>query len=208
MTAHCGTLYVISAPSGAGKTSLVAALLERDPRLRVSVSHTTRASRPGEVDGTNYHFVSQDVFVEMIGQGAFLEHAEVFGNYYGTSQLWVNEQLALDRDVILEIDWQGAQQVRRLRPDCVSIFIAPPSLAELRLRLERRGQDKADVIDRRMREATAECSHHGEYDYLVLNDHFEDALADLLAIARAERARTESQQVRHPELIRGLLSPG
>ncbi|QCF24869.1 guanylate kinase [Hydrocarboniclastica marina] len=208
MTAHCGTLYVISAPSGAGKTSLVAALLERDPRLRVSVSHTTRASRPGEVDGTNYHFVSQDVFVEMIGQGAFLEHAEVFGNYYGTSQLWVNEQLALDRDVILEIDWQGAQQVRRLRPDCVSIFIAPPSLAELRLRLERRGQDNADVIDRRMREATAECSHHGEYDYLVLNDHFEDALADLLAIARAERARTESQQVRHPELIRGLLSPG
>jgi guanylate kinase len=205
MTAHCGTLYVISAPSGAGKTSLVAAMLESDPRLCVSVSHTTRASRPGEVDGRNYHFTSKQAFLNMIGKSVFLEHAEVFGNYYGTSQLWVNEQLALDRDVILEIDWQGARQVRELRPDCVSIFVAPPSLAELRLRLERRGQDSAGTIDQRMREAAEECSHYAEYDYLVLNDNFDDALADLLAIARAERAKTTSQQVRHPELIGGLL---
>lgn len=207
MTAHCGTLYVISAPSGAGKTSLVAAMLEADPRLRVSVSHTTRAPRPGEVDGKNYHFTSKQLFQKMIEQSVFLEHAEVFGNYYGTSQLWVNEQLAQDRDVILEIDWQGAQQVRRLRPDCVSIFIAPPSLLELRRRLERRGQDSGGIIDQRMHEATEECSHHGEYDYLVLNDHFAEALADLLCIVRAERVKTGAQQVRHPELIAGLLSP-
>lgn len=205
MTAHCGTLYVISAPSGAGKTSLVGAMLESDARLRVSVSHTTRAPRPGEVDGRNYHFTGRAEFQEMVGQGLFLEHAEVFGNCYGTSQLWVNQELAQDRDVILEIDWQGAQQVRRLRPDCVSIFIAPPSLSELRQRLERRGQDSAEVIEKRMREAAEECSHHGEYDYLVLNDDFDDALADLLAIVRAERVRTASQQIRHPELIAGLL---
>lgn len=205
MTIHSGTLYVISAPSGAGKTSLVAAMLERDPRLCVSVSHTTRGRRPGEVDGSNYHFVAAEEFERMIAAGTFLEHAQVFGNYYGTSRLWVNEQLAADRDVILEIDWQGAQQVRRLLPDCVSIFIAPPSLAELRQRLERRGQDSAEVIAQRMREATEECSHHGEYDYLVLNDDFDDALADLLGIARAERVRTASQQIRHPELIAGLL---
>lgn len=206
MTAHCGTLYVISAPSGAGKTSLVAAVLEADSRLRVSVSHTTRPPRPGEVDGKNYHFVPKERFQEMIEKGVFLEHAEVFGNYYGTSQVWVNEQLTQDCDVILEIDWQGAQQVRRLRPDCVSIFIAPPSLVELRRRLELRGQDSAEIIEKRMQEATEECSHHGEYDYLVLNDDFADALADLLSIVRAERVKTGSQQTRHPELIAGLLS--
>lgn len=205
MTAHCGTLYVISAPSGAGKTSLVNAMLESDPRLRVSVSHTTRAPRPGEVEGRNYHFVSREQFQEMIEAGVFLESAQVFGNCYGTSQVWVNQQLAGDHDVILEIDWQGAQQVRGLRSDCVSIFIAPPSLTELRQRLDKRGQDSAEVIEKRMSEAAEECSHHGEYDYLVLNDDFATALADLLAIVRAERVRTASQQVRHPELIGGLL---
>lgn len=199
-----GTLYVISAPSGAGKTSLVAAMLKADERLGVSVSHTTRPMRDGEVDGVNYHFVSRDEFEAMIGRGEFLEHADVFGNYYGTSQVWVRDTLARGRDVILEIDWQGAAQVRRLIPECVSIFIVPPSTEVLRQRLTGRGTDAPDVVERRLSEAAEECSHAPEFDYLVVNDDFDLALADLLAIVRSQRLRMPVQQQRHRDLLAGL----
>lgn len=205
-TSLLGTLYVLSAPSGAGKTSLVAAILERDPQLCVSVSHTTRSMRPGEQDGVNYHFVPVADFQAMITAGRFLEHAQVFGNFYGTSGDWVDEQLAAGRDVILEIDWQGAQQIRRLRPDCVSIFIAPPSLAALRERLSGRGQDAPEVIERRLHEAAEECSHYPEYDYLVINDDFQLARDQLLAIMQAGRLGIERQQQRHENLLRELVS--
>lgn len=201
-----GTLYVLSAPSGAGKTSLVAAILAEDPQLCVSVSHTTRAMRPGEEDGVNYHFVPVETFQQMIREARFLEHAEVFGNYYGTSGDWVDEQLAAGRDVILEIDWQGAQQIRHLRPDCVSVFIAPPSLPTLRERLSGRGQDVPEVIERRLHEAAEECSHYPEYDYLVINDDFELAKQQLLAIVASERLRIAPQQQRHEALLRSLVS--
>lgn len=203
-----GTLYVISAPSGAGKTSLVAEMLARDSRLGVSVSHTTRPMRPGEQDGVNYHFVSRDVFESMIGRDQFLEHADVFGNYYGTSQLWVEETLAKGQDVILEIDWQGAVQVRRLLPECVNIFIVPPSPETLRARLTGRGQDAEDVIERRLREAAEECSHALEFDYLVVNDEFEVAVEELLSIVRTQRLRVEAQEVRHADLLAALVSGG
>ena len=202
-----GTLFVVSAPSGAGKTSLVGAVTELDSRLRVSISHTTRPMRPGEQDGVNYHFVSHDEFERMIGEGAFLEHAQVFDNYYGTSGRWVDEQLAQGYDVILEIDWQGAQQIRRLRPDAVSIFIAPPSRAALRERLTGRGQDSGEVIERRLREAAEECSHHAEYDYLIINDDFGEARDDLLAVFRAQRKRVNRQIQRHESLLSELLQP-
>jgi len=200
-----GTLYVISAPSGAGKTSLVAEMLRRDEKLGVSVSHTTRPMREGEQDGVNYHFVSREQFEEMIGRGEFLEHAEVFGNYYGTSQTWVSETLVRGRDVILEIDWQGAVQVRHLMPDCVSIFIVPPSPQVLRERLTGRGTDAAEVIERRLTEATEECRHAVEFDYLVVNDDFDVALADLLAIVRSQRLRMGVQEMRHDSKLCGLL---
>ncbi|MGP4842844.1 guanylate kinase [Marinobacter sp. 1Y8] len=203
-----GTLYIVSAPSGAGKTSLVAAMLARDPALCVSVSHTTRPMRPGEQDGINYHFTEREVFTSMINKSAFLEHAEVFGNYYGTSQHWVEETLEQGRDVILEIDWQGAVQVRRLLPDCVSIFIVPPSPESLRERLTGRGQDAPEVIERRLREAADECSHALEFDYLVVNDQFDQALGDLLSIVRAQRLRVEPQEVRHADLLSALVSGG
>ncbi|MBD3640495.1 MAG: guanylate kinase [Marinobacter sp.] len=199
-----GTLFVISAPSGAGKTSLVAQMLKNDAKLGVSISHTTRPMREGEQDGVNYHFVSRDEFESMIARGDFLEHADVFGNYYGTSQVWVRETLARGEDVILEIDWQGAEQVRRLIPECVSIFIVPPSAEALRERLTGRGTDAADVVERRLTEATEECSHALEFDYLVVNDQFDVALADLLAIVRTQRLSMQVQQVRHRELLAGL----
>lgn len=200
-TVEQGTLYVISAPSGAGKTSLVAAMLGNDDKLGVSVSHTTRPMRNGEQDGVNYHFVSRERFEAMIARGDFLEHADVFGNYYGTSQTWVRETLAKGQDVILEIDWQGAEQVRRLMPECVSIFIVPPSSAVLRERLTGRGTDAPEVVERRLAEAKEECQHALEFDYLVVNDQFEVALADLLAIVRSQRTRMAVQQVRHSELL-------
>ncbi|MDG5499810.1 guanylate kinase [Marinobacter sp. BGYM27] len=203
-----GTLYIVSAPSGAGKTSLVAAMLARDPALCVSVSHTTRPMRPGEQDGINYHFIERDVFESMINDNAFLEHAEVFGNFYGTSQRWVEETLEQGRDVILEIDWQGAVQVRRLLPECVSIFIVPPSPESLRERLTGRGQDAPEVIERRLREAADECSHALEFDYLVVNDRFDQALGDLLSIVVAQRLRVEPQEVRHADLLSALVSGG
>ncbi|MDX5335272.1 MAG: guanylate kinase [Marinobacter sp.] len=200
-----GTLFVISAPSGAGKTSLVAEMLRQDSQLGVSVSHTTRPMRTGEQDGVNYHFVSRDEFEAMIAEGDFLEHADVFGNYYGTSHAWVRETLATGQDVILEIDWQGAEQVRRLVPECVSIFIVPPSAEVLRERLIGRGTDAPEVIERRLAEAEEECRHAAEFDYLVVNDDFGVALADLLAITRAQRLKMSVQQLRHGKLLAGLV---
>ena len=200
-----GTLYIVSAPSGAGKTSLVKALIDTMAQVRVSVSHTTRAMRPGEVDGVNYHFTAREDFVEMLKQGDFLEHAEVFGNLYGTSHSWVKQTLAKGYDLILEIDWQGAQQVRKLVPDAKSIFILPPTHKDLRQRLHNRGQDADDVIDLRMQQAIAEMSHYVEYDYIVINDQFATALDDLKSIFRANQLRLESQQKRHTQLLCDLL---
>lgn len=201
-----GTLYTISAPSGAGKTSLVAKLLAHTPRLGVSVSHTTRPMRPGEEDGVNYHFVSHAEFEQMLNASAFLEHAQVFDNFYGTSQQWVESQLAAGEDVILEIDWQGAQQVRRLMPDTVAIFIMPPSKEALNERLTGRGQDNSAVIQRRMDAAVAEMSHYVESDFVVINDDFNTALADLEAIVRSHRLSLANQQLRHQALLSALLS--
>lgn len=201
-----GTLYTISAPSGAGKTSLVNALLEQgDERLCVSVSHTTRSRRPGEKDGVNYHFVSPEEFFVMRDVGSFLESAEVFGNLYGTSAVWVRAQLNEGRDVILEIDWQGAAQVRK-QIATKSIFILPPSLETLEQRLNSRGQDDADTINRRMQQARDEISHYGEADYLVINDNFDEALQDLRAIIRAARLEKSLQLHNRGELLDNLLA--
>lgn len=201
-----GRLYVISAPSGAGKTSLVAALLQQDSSVEVSVSHTTRAPRPGEQDGVNYNFIDVPGFEALIAEGDFLEHARVFGNYYGTSRSWVQQRLQAGQDVILEIDWQGARQVREIEPDALNIFILPPSRDALRKRLESRGQDSSDVIDQRMAEATSESSHYTEYDYLVINDDFAQALAELQSIFTSQRLRLPVQQVRHQRMLDELLS--
>ncbi len=201
-----GTLYTISAPSGAGKTSLVAALLERDPLVRVSVSHTTREKRPGEVDGINYHFVDEGEFTAMLDRAEFLEHARVFGNLYGTSQLWVEEQLNSGIDVILEIDWQGAEQVKRLLPSTVAVFILPPSRETLEQRLTSRGQDEQDVIARRMAEAVEEMSHYVESDYLMVNDDFDTALRQLQAILDSQRLRTGRQAGAQTALLADLLA--
>lgn len=205
MSAPTGTLYIVSAPSGAGKTSLVKALIDAMPQVRVSVSHTTRPMRPGEVDGVNYHFVDRADFLARLEAGEFLEYAEVFGNLYGTSQRWLTETLAEGFDLILEIDWQGAQQVRRLMPEARSIFILPPTQEALRQRLTNRGQDSDEVIERRMREAVAEMSHYVEYDYLVINDDFAHALEDLKAIFRAGQLLQGIQQDRHARLLGELL---
>ena len=201
-----GRLYIISAPSGAGKTSLVAALLELDSQVEVSVSHTTRASRPGEQHGVNYHFVSLTEFESVIADSGFLEHAKVFDNYYGTSKQWLEERLAVGQDVILEIDWQGAQQVREILPDALSVFILPPSKAALRSRLQGRGQDSSEVIERRMSDAESECSHYNEYDYLVINDQFDAALQNLAAIFKANRLQTAQQSLQNKEILGELLS--
>ena len=200
-----GTLYIVSAPSGAGKTSLVKALIDIMAQVRVSVSHTTRMIRPGEVDGVNYHFTARDHFIQMLEQGDFLEHAEVFGNMYGTSQTRVKDTLAQGYDLILEIDWQGAQQVRKLMPEAQSIFILPPTHKDLRQRLHNPGQDSADVIETRMQQAITEMSHYVEYDYIVINDDFGTALQDLLAIFRANQLRLNTQQKRHTQLLCDLL---
>ena len=201
-----GILYTISAPSGAGKTSLVHALLERTDNICVSVSHTTRPQRPGETDGKDYHFVSEEQFLAMLGEAAFLEHAQVFDNYYGTSQAWVSQQLAAGTDVILEIDWQGAAQVRRIMPATRSIFILPPSRETLEQRLRGRGQDDEAIIARRMQAAVDEMSHFAEAEYLVINDDFETALADLQAIIHSKRLSLPSQQLKHQALLADLLS--
>lgn len=201
-----GRLYTVSAPSGAGKTSLVKALIESSQRVHVSVSHTTRQKRPGEEDGVNYHFVDHATFETMLEQHAFLEHAEVFGNYYGTSRVWVEDTLARGDDVILEIDWQGAEQIAGLMPEAISIFILPPSRAALRERLTTRGQDDQAVIDQRMAEAVSEMSHYQLADFLVINDTFDVALDDLKAILRSQRLTRTSQQVQYQSLLQDLLS--
>lgn len=203
-----GTLFIIAAASGTGKTSLVQSLVAADPRLGVSISHTTRAPRPGEVDGINYHFTTREQFIADVEAGRFLEHAEVFGNLYGTSRDWVQRQLDSDHDVILEIDWQGAQQVRRLMPEAVSIFILPPSLQALAERLNGRGTDSAEVIAHRLGESIADIGHYAEFDNLVINDDFATALADLQAIVRAGRLSNRAQSRRQAALIRRLLSGG
>lgn len=201
-----GTLFIVSAASGTGKTSLVKALLENCPNLKVSISNTTRNKRAGELDGVHYHFTAKEQFVDMISQGAFLEHAEVFGNYYGTARHMVEENLRQDIDVILEIDWQGAQQVRQSYPNAVSIFIMPPSRDALRQRLENRGQDSAEIINQRLNGAISDMSHFVEFDYVVINDDFDIALEDLIAIVKASRLRQNIQVIRHADRIQGLLS--
>ena len=201
-----GTLYTVSAPSGAGKTSLVKALVESTAALVVSVSHTTRPIRPGEEDGVNYHFVDEPGFTALLERGDFLEHARVFGNLYGTSRAAVEAQLTQGLDVILEIDWQGAAQVKRLLPESVAVFIVPPSRAELEQRLNSRGQDDESVIAQRMAEAVDEMSHYVESDYLVVNDDFEVALAELRAIVASQRLRTAGQVLRQADLLQDLLN--
>jgi guanylate kinase len=205
-SAASGTLYIISAPSGAGKSSLLKALLETGGAgMALSVSHTTRAPRPGEVDGVDYHFTDVEHFTAMVEAGEFLEHARVFDNFYGTSRQAVEQQLADGQDVILEIDWQGARAIRARMPDTVTIFILPPSRAELEARLTARGQDDVGVIARRMRDAVSEMSHYDEYDYLIINDVFEVARDRLAAILQARRQRLAPQQQRQAGLLAALL---
>lgn len=201
-----GTLFVFAAPSGAGKTSLVKALLENMVGISVSVSHTTRAMRPGEEDGIDYHFVDIPTFEQMAGQDAFLEHAKVFDNYYGTSRTGIEQQLALGMDVILEIDWQGARQVCELMPETVGVFILPPSREALEERLRGRGTDSEEIIARRMRDAQSESSHYGEFDYVVINDDFDTALAELQAIVTCRRQRLAAQTWRYGKMLKALLA--
>ncbi len=201
-----GTLYVISAASGAGKTTLVSAVVDRLSDLTVSVSHTTRAPREGEVDGVNYHFVDKKTFTEMVEKGDFFESAIVFGNMYGTSRQHIQEQLQTGKDVILEIDWQGARQIRQQMQDCKSVYIVPPSIAALRQRLTSRGQDDEAVIEQRMREAVSEMSHYAEFEYLVVNDDFAVASENLAAIILGERMLLKHQQLKYTDMLSQLLT--
>jgi guanylate kinase len=203
-----GTLYIVSAPSGAGKSSLISAMLESNPAyaMKVSVSHTTRNMRPGEEDGVHYHFVEKAHFEALIDKGEFLEYAEVFGNYYGTSRVWIEENLTKGIDVFLDIDWQGAQQIRQQMPQAKSVFILPPSNGELERRLNARGQDSDEVIAKRMSEAKSEISHYDEYDYLIINDDFDSALMDFKAIIRAERLKQDKQADKYSGMLTALLS--
>lgn len=198
-------LYIIVAPSGAGKTSLVKALVASLENTKISISYTTRDKRPGEKDDQDYHFITLPEFEEKIRQKLFLEYANVFGRYYGTCKEWVESQLAEGFDVILEIDWQGADQVKALMPESVTLFILPPSLEALRERLIHRGQDSAEVINHRLTEATLEISHYADFDYLVVNNVFEDALSDLLLIFKAERLKRARQEKRYAALITSLI---
>ncbi len=202
-----GNLFIISAPSGAGKTSLVKSLLDHDPHIDLSVSYTTRDPRSGEQDGKDYHFVSRETFLDMAKRGEFLESAEVYGNLYGTSQTWINREMARGRDILLEIDWQGAAQVRRLFPDCVSIFILPPSIAVLEQRLRGRGKDSDAVIAKRMAAVREDVSHVAEFNYVIINDNLNVALQELAAVVLAARLRSERQLSRHQELINLLQNP-
>lgn len=201
-----GNLFIVSAPSGAGKTSLVRALLEATPDLELSVSHTTRAPRPGEEDGVHYHFVDEQAFHALIDQSDFLEYARVFDHFYGTSRRFVESRLDHGKDVLLEIDWQGALQVRSKVPGSAGIFILPPSREALESRLRDRGQDSEEVIARRMEAAVSEISHYGEFDYLVINDAFDRAVADLQTIINAHRLRQPRQADRHHRLLADLLA--
>ncbi len=196
-----GILFVVSAPSGAGKTSLVKALLKADPAIRLSVSYTTRAPRPGETDGRDYHFVSHEQFHKLLAQNEFLEHAEVYGNFYGTSKSVISRELYAGRDLLLEIDWQGAAQVREHFPRSASIFILPPSFAALRTRLAGRAQDSDEVIERRLAAAAHDVAHADAFDYIIVNDDFDHALQDLVAVTRSIRLETARQLTRHAALF-------
>lgn len=200
-----GTLFIISAPSGAGKTSLVKQLLKELNNIQVSISHTTRLQRPGEIDGKDYFFVSKEQFESMISNQAFLEHAQVFDNQYGTARETVESNLSQGKDVILEIDWQGAEQVRSIFDQCLSIFIFPPSIEVLEQRLRNRGQDSEEIITKRMKAAVAEMQHYAEYDYLVVNDDFEQALFELKSVVISMRLKLERQQSQLAKLIQALL---
>ena len=200
-----GTLYVIAAPSGAGKTSLVQALLERESGIAPSVSYTSRLPRPGEVDGREYCFVDVPTFLERVNQGEFLEWAEVHGNYYGTSKRWIEAEMTVGRDVLLEIDWQGAQQVRKVFPDAIGIFILPPSTEALKARLSGRGTDSAETIARRIAAAQDEMRHADEFDYVIINDDLQQALDNLRSVVSASRLQYQTQRQRHPALFAKLL---
>jgi guanylate kinase len=202
-----GNLFVISAPSGAGKTSLVHALLGTNPHIDLSISYTTRDPRPGEQNGTDYHFVSRDEFLAMAQRGEFLESAEVYGNLYGTSQKWISQENAKGRDVLLEIDWQGAAQVRRLFPHCISIFILPPSFEALEQRLKGRGKDNNAVIARRMAAAREDVAHVSEFDYVIINDNLNEALRELEAVVLSAKLTCSKQLTRHQALINQLQKP-
>ncbi|MBL8492110.1 MAG: guanylate kinase [Rhodocyclaceae bacterium] len=199
-----GSLLVVSAPSGAGKTTLVRLLLEQDPQVRLSVSYTTRAPRPGEVEGSAYHFVEVPTFLSMRDHGEFLEWAEVHGNFYGTSRSWLEARMAEGQDVLLEIDWQGARQVRSLFSEAVGIFILPPSIAELERRLRGRGQDSEEVIARRVAAALGEMEHVGEFDFVIINNDLHLALEELRAAVKASRLRFQRQRARNPDVFRFL----
>ena len=201
-------LYVVAAPSGGGKTSLIKALIEKDHRVSLSVSYTTRAARPGEKNGVHYHFVDDQAFIGLIEKNAFLEHAEVYGHRYGTVREAVEIKLHAGFDVLLDIDWQGARQIRKTFPFCCSIFILPPSLKTLRNRLACRGQDSEEAIDRRMREAREEISHWSEFDYLIINDNFDQALANLQSIVRHRKLHRPDQQDHYDDLLAELLEIG
>ncbi|HUD24863.1 MAG TPA: guanylate kinase [Burkholderiaceae bacterium] len=199
-----GQVFLVAAPSGAGKSSLVNALLEQDPSIRLSVSFTTRAPRPGEVDGREYHFVSAEEFAQRRSRGEFLETAEVHGNWYGTSRRWIEQELSQGADVLLEIDWQGARQIKQLFAQAVGVFILPPSLEALRARLEQRGQDPPAVIARRLAAARSEIEHVSEFDFVIINEHFERALAELAAVVTAARRRYASQAARAADVFERL----
>lgn len=202
-----GILYIVSAPSGAGKSSLVREIVRKLADVVVSVSHTTRPMREGEVDGQDYHFIDESRFNAMVEQGDFLEHAQVFGNYYGTSKQSIEQQLVSGKDVILEIDWQGARQIRQLMSDSKGVYILPPSIDALKQRLSNRGQDSDEVIAARMREAVSEMTHYGEFDYIVINDDFEEATEQLASIFVCNRLLLDNQQQRNAELLADLLKP-
>ncbi|HEY9098075.1 MAG TPA: guanylate kinase [Thiobacillus sp.] len=196
-----GVLYIVSAPSGAGKTSLVKALLKSDPTIRLSVSYTTRPPRPGETDGRDYHFVDRQRFEQMLAEGEFLEHAEVYGNFYGTSKGSITRDLNAGHDILLEIDWQGADQVKNHFPESVSVFILPPSFNALRTRLKGREQDSDEVIERRLAAAAHDVAHADAFDYIMVNDDFDHALQDLVAITRSVRLEAARQLDRHAMLF-------
>lgn len=200
-----GHLYIVSAPSGAGKTTLVRLLLERDPEIRLSVSSTTRAPRAGEQDGREYHFVDVQHFLEQVNQGEFLEWAEVHGNYYGTSKRWIESELSVGRDVLLEIDWQGAQQVRKIFPEAIGVFVLPPSIEALKVRLSGRGTDSPEVIARRIAAARDEMRHVDEFEYVIINDDLQQALGDLVSVVKASRLRYATQRQRHSAMFETLL---
>jgi guanylate kinase len=202
-----GNLYIISAPSGAGKTSLVRALLNLDTHIDLSVSYTTRDPRAGEIDGKDYHFVSRETFLAMAKRGEFLESAEVYGNLYGTSQTWIRQEIAKGRDILLEIDWQGAAQIRRLFPECISIFILPPSREALQQRLKGRGKDNDAVIAKRMAAVRDDVAHIAEFNYVIINDNLNDALHELNAVVLSARLRCTGQLSRHQALINQLQKP-